>query len=165
LEGLAMNSFEDAFAALMGNEGKYVDNSNDPGGATMYGVTERVARKHGYTDDMRNLPLDLARSIAKSEYWDPFGCDGFDPRIGFQVFDAAYNGGHPVLWLQQAVGATADGVTGPKTIAAVAAADPLRVVILFNAARIRYYTSLNTWPSFGKGWSNRIANNLTRSAS
>jgi lysozyme family protein len=162
---MQMSSFDDAFTALIGNEGGYSDNPADPGGATMYGVTERVARAWGYTGAMKDLPLDTAKQIAKKNYWDPYQCDQFDPRIGFQVFDAAYNGGHPAQWLQQAAGVTADGVIGAITAAAVRAADPLRVIILFNASRILYYTSLGTWPDFGKGWSNRIATNLRRAAS
>jgi lysozyme family protein len=160
-----MSSFDDAFAALLGNEGGYVDNKADPGGATRWGVTERVARAHGYTGDMHDFPLEQAKQIAKGCYWDPYQCDQFDPRIAFQVFDAAYNGGRPAQWLQQAVGATADGVIGAKTIASVRAADPMKIVILFNASRILYYTGLNAWAEFGKGWVNRIAGNLRRAAS
>ena len=160
-----MSSFDEAFVALIGNEGKYVDNPADPGGATMWGVTERSARAWGYAGDMRDLPLATAQAIAKKEYWDVYQCDQFDPRIGFQVFDAAYNGGHPAQWLQAAAGVTVDGDIGAITIAAIRQSDPLKIVILFNASRIAYYTSLGTWESFGKGWSNRIANNLRRAAS
>lgn len=160
-----MTAFDDAFTALIGNEGGYSNNPADPGGETMWGITARVARGWGYTGDMKDLPLDTAKAIAKKFYWDPYQCDQFDPRIGFQVLDAAYNGGHPAQWLQQAAGVTADGVIGAVTAAAVRAADPLKIVILFNASRIFYYTSLGTWPDFGRGWSNRIANNLRRAVS
>lgn len=160
-----VSSFEEAFVALIGNEGKYVDNPSDPGGITNWGVTQRVARAWGYTGDMRDLPLQTAQQIAKKLYWDPYQCDQFDPRIGFQVFDTAYNGGHPAQWLQQAAGVTADGIIGAITVAAVRQADPLKIVILFNASRINYYTSLGTFAEFGKGWSNRIANNLRRAVS
>lgn len=160
-----MSSFDDAFVALIGNEGRFVDNPADPGGQTMWGVTERTARAWGYTGAMQDLPIDTAKAIAKKNYWDPYQCDQFDPRIGFQVFDAAYNGGHPAQWLQQAAGVTADGIIGAITMAAVRAADPLKIIALFNVYRLRYYTSLQTWPDFGKGWANRIANNLLRGAS
>lgn len=160
-----MSSFDDAFTALIGNEGRYVDNPADPGGATMWGITERVARAHGYTGAMQDLPQDLAKSIAKADYWDPYQCDQFDPRIGFQVFDAAYNGGRPAQWLQTAVGVTADGIIGAITIAAVRASDPLKTIMRFDAYRLQYYGSLSTWPTFGHGWANRIANNLLRGAS
>lgn len=159
-----MSSFDDAFAALLGNEGGYVDNPNDPGGATMWGITERVARAHGYTGAMQDLPQDFAKQIAKTCYWDPFQCDQFDPRIGFQVFDAAYNGGDPAQWLQQAAGVAADGIIGAQTVGAVRAADPMKIVMRFDAYRLRYLGNLPIWPSFGHGWANRIANNLIRGA-
>jgi lysozyme family protein len=153
-------SFIAAFGALMAVEKGYWD---DPaGGPTMYGVTERVARAWGYQGDMRALPLLTAQAIAKSEYWDRFQCDQFAPAISYQVFDAAYNGGHPVQWLQQAVGVEVDGKIGPKTVAALRAADPSRVVLQFNAARIKYLTSLDGWASNGKGWARRIADNLLK---
>lgn len=160
-----MSSFDDAFTALIGNEGGYSFNPADPGGETMFGVTARVAHAWGYTGAMKDLPLDTAKQIAKTNYWDPYQCDQFDPRIGFQVFDAAYNGGHPAQWLQQAAGVTADGSIGAITVASVRNSDPLKIIILFNASRLLYYTGLEAWGTFGKGWTNRIANNLTRGAS
>lgn len=159
-----MTAFDDAFTALMGNEGGYSDNPNDPGGATMYGVTQAVARRWGYTGDMQDLPQDTAKAIAKSEYWDRYSCDKFDPRVEFQVFDAAYNGGHPAQWLQQASGATVDGIIGPETIAAVNLTPPRVLIMRFVSYRLTYLTSLDTWPTFGKGWARRIANNLIKGA-
>jgi lysozyme family protein len=158
-------SFDDAFDALIGNEGGFSDNPKDPGGAAMWGVTERVARAHGYTGAMRDLPRETAKTIAKKRYWDPLHLDYFDPRVAFQIFDANYNGGHPVIWMQGAAGVKADGILGPQTIAAVKALDPLRFILCWNALRLRYYTSLKNWPSFGKGWTNRIADNLKLGAS
>lgn len=159
-----MSAFDDAFAALLGNEGGFVDNPADPGGATCWGVTERVARGWGYTGDMKDLPLATAKAIAKKFYWDPCQCDQFDARIAFQVFDAAYNGGHPAQWLQQAAGVTVDGVIGSITVAAVRAADPMKIIMRFAAYRLQYLGNLPTWTNFGRGWSNRIANNLIRGA-
>jgi lysozyme family protein len=37
-------------------------------------------------------------------------------------------------------------------------------MLRWNALRLRYFTSLRTWLSFGKGWVNRIANNLIKGA-
>lgn len=157
-----MSAFDQAFASIAAIEGGFSDRDKqaDPGGATKYGVTERVARAWGYKGDMRDLPLDTARSIAKTEYWDRYQCDQFDPRIAYQVFDAAYNGGYPVKWLQECVGATPDGIIGAKTIAAVRAADVWKTIALFNAKRIGYLTGLNNWPQNARGWANRIAHNL-----
>ncbi|GAB2885935.1 glycosyl hydrolase 108 family protein [Paraburkholderia jirisanensis] len=160
-----MSSFDDAFTALIGNEGGYSNNPADPGGETMWGVTARVARSNGYTGAMKDLPLETAKQIAKKGYWDPYRCDQFDPRVGFQVFDAAYNGGHPAQWLQQAANVEVDGDIGDETVAAVRAADPMRIIARFVSYRIRYWTSLKDWSTFGRGWANRAADNLERSAS
>lgn len=155
-------NFDLAFSALLGNEGDYVDNLADPGGATRYGITQRVARANGYGGDMRELPLDEARRIAKTEYWDKYQCDLFPLEISFQVFDAAYNGGHPVQWLQQAAGVPADGIIGPATTRAILGTDSYKIVMRFDALRLKYLASLGTWPTFGRGWTNRIADNLLR---
>lgn len=159
-----MSSFDDAFDALIGNEGGYSNNPADPGGETMWGVTARVARASGYTGPMKDLPRDTAKAIAKKLYWDPLRLDELDARVAFQIFDANYNGGHPVIWMQGAAGAKVDGLIGPATIAAVQATDPLRFMLRWNALRLRYLTSLKTFSTFGKGWTNRIANNLIKGA-
>jgi len=156
-----MSSFDDAFVALIGNEGGY---TVDDGGATMFGITEQVARSNGFSGDMHNLTLDQAKSIAKKCYWDVYQCDQFDPRIGFQVFDAAYNGGHPAQWLQQSAIVFVDGVIGAQTIAAVRSIDPLKIIMRFDAIRLQYMAGLNVWPTYGKGWANRISKNLLLAA-
>lgn len=162
---MTITCFADAFAAILGNEGGYVDNPADPGHATMYGITQTVALAWGYTGAMQALPLATAQAIAKARYWDPYQCDQLDPRIGFNVFDAAYNGGHAAQWLQAAASVTQDGVIGAVTIAAARALNPMTLIARFNASRLAYYTSLvDEWPTFGRGWTSRIANNLQLSS-
>lgn len=159
-----MSAFDDAFEALIGNEGGYSNNPADPGGETMWGVTARVARAEGYTGSMNLLPLATAKAIAKRRYWDVARCDEMDPRLAFQVFDTVYNGGSAIKWLQQAVGADPDGIIGPATLAALKRADPLQIIMRFNAHRLLYLGNLKTWPTFGHGWANRIAMNLLKGA-
>lgn len=65
-------------------------------------------------------------------------------------------------WLQEAAGVTADGVIGAVTLTTLAAADPDKIIMRFDAARLKYLAALGTWPSFGRGWVIRIANNLVR---
>lgn len=161
---MQITGFDDAFTLLIGHEGGYVNHPEDPGGETMFGITKRVAVANGYTGAMRYLTIDIARRIAKSEYWDRWQCDQFHPEIAFQIFDAAYNGGHVSMWMQMAVGAKTDGKIGPKTIAAVRDLSPVTFTARFSAYRLRYLASLKTWPSFGRGWCNRIAGNLLEGA-
>lgn len=87
-------------------EGGYSNNRHDTGGATMRGVTEAVARRHGWSGPMRDLPHDLARTIFTSEFiLDP----QFDrvltlsPMIAEEMIDTGVNlGVHwPALHLQQ----------------------------------------------------------------
>jgi len=159
-----MKTYDDAFTALMGNEGDYSNNPADPGGETMYGITKRVARANGYDGEMRDLPLETAKAIAKKQYWDKMNCDTMDIHLAFQIFDTVYNGGHPTQWLQRAVGVTEDGVLGPATLAAIAATDVDKVIMRFDAYRLQYLAELKAWPTFGHGWVNRIANNLLKGA-
>jgi lysozyme family protein len=121
-----------------------------------------VARAHGYAGAMQDLPLDLAQQIARAEYWDKYQLDAINPLVAFQVFDAIYNGGQAVRWLQQAAGVATDGAIGPATIAAVNAADPAQIIARFDAYRLEYLADLPTWPSFGRGWARRISNNLLK---
>jgi lysozyme family protein len=149
-------NFDAAFTALIGNEGGYSNNPADPGGETMYGITKRVAVKHGYTGDMHDLPLDLAKSIAKAEYWDTCNGDGLPDLIDFQVFDASYNSGPERAreWITKAWDVFDAQPEGNKD----------RIIMRFDAYRLLFLYSLPTWPSFGRGWAKRIANNLLRAA-
>ena len=62
-------SVDQYIADLIKREGGYVNNPNDRGGATNFGITESVARANGWKGQMRDLPLDLARQIYKQQYW------------------------------------------------------------------------------------------------
>lgn len=156
------SDFRRALDRVLQHEGGYVDHPHDPGGATRYGITERVARSHGYTGSMRELPLSVARDIYRADYWDAVGADRFPPALAFQLFDAAVNHGTgtAIRLLQRAVGVTDDGIAGPVTMRAVEAFDDAELVLRYNATRLEYYTSLSHWPTFGRGWSRRVAGNL-----
>ena len=123
--------FDAAFAHTIGIEGGYSDNPNDPGGKTKFGVTERVARKNGYIGDMREMPVEIAKEIAKREYWDSLSLDtvaGLSAPIAAELFDTGYNMGPPVAarflqeWLnafnrrgQDYADISSDGKIGPAT--------------------------------------------------
>ncbi|WP_151768832.1 glycoside hydrolase family 108 protein [Acinetobacter oleivorans] len=54
---------------LIQREGGYVNNPADQGGPTKYGITEVVARTNGFKGNMKDLPLDVANSIYRKNYW------------------------------------------------------------------------------------------------
>ena len=157
----AMN-FEQAFTVLLKHEGGYSNHVDDRGGATMWGITEAVARANGYTGEMRNLPIEFAKRVYRAAYWDAVRADELPEGVRFSVFDAAVNSGvkRAVRWLQEAVGTTADGVIGPKTLAAVRQQVPDALNAKYNGVRLKFMTDLPSWNSFGKGWARRIASNL-----
>lgn len=150
--------FATAVKHVLLSEGGYADHPLDPGRETMYGITKAVAKEAGYTGDMRQLPLDLAKKIYKAQYWDKVRAEELPPAIRYAVFDAAVNSGirQSTIWLQRALKVTDDGVIGPKTLAAAHAAQPdaLRMRIL--AQRLRFLTNLNTFGAFGRGWTRRV---------
>ena len=151
-------NIDQALKRLLGSEGGFVDHPRDPGGATNFGITQRVARAHGYTGDMRDLPLSVAISIYRSDYWEPIKADQLPDHLRFHVFDAAVNSGpgQAIRWLQQAAGVAQDGVIGPRTLSAASMVSPAK----YSAIRLRFMTGLSTWATFGKGWARRIADNL-----
>lgn len=151
--------FQTAFDLLITHEGGYNNHPDDPGGATMYGITEKVARANGYTGAMQDLTLDFSKSIYRKSYWDACRCDQMPDTLRYPLFDAAVNSGpgQAIKWLQSAVGVKADGSIGPVTQQAVnmAAPQPTRQKMIGN--RLRFMTELANWPSFSKGWARRIA--------
>lgn len=159
-------TFDDAFRRLLEHEGGYSDHAADRGGKTRFGITEAVARRHGYTGLMHELPLDVARRIYRVDYWDAIRAEALPAEIQFDVFDAAVNSGvrQAAIWLQRAIGDVAvDGVIGPQTIAGAWRVGPA-LVARFAGHRLEFLASLSTWPAFGRGWARRVAANLKAAA-
>lgn len=101
-----MTPIDVAIEVTVGKEGGYVNNPKDSGGETMWGVTARVARKHGYEGPMKDLPRTLAVMIYKQEYFiDPGFADVFaiSQSIGSELFDSGVlmGPGIPARWFQR----------------------------------------------------------------
>lgn len=162
LATIVPTTFDPLFDRLMDHEGGYVNHPNDPGGETKWGVTKRVARQYGYNGSMRKLPRSTARNIAEKLYWNVIQGDKLDKSVAWQVMDAAYNHGNrnAIKMLQRAVGTSADGIIGAKTLAATNSMDKNDVILRFNAERLEFYARLRTFLTFGRGWTRRVAGNL-----
>lgn len=83
-------------ADLIEREGGYVNNPNDRGGATKYGITESVARTYGYTGRMQDLPRTLAEQIYKKQYWLNPRFDqinNISPEVAEELLDTGVNCG------------------------------------------------------------------------
>lgn len=155
-------NFDQAFHQLLGHEGSFVDHPADPGGATCWGITERVARVNGYKGHIRDLPVSLAKQIYRASYWDAVRADELPAVVRYSVFDAAVNSGvsQSAKWLQRALGVTDDGAIGQQTLAAAKAADGHALKAKMLGTRLQFMADLPTWPSFGRGWARRVASLL-----
>lgn len=118
-------------------EGGYVNHPDDLGGPTIWGITERVARRHGFTGFMQDMSRDAAKAIYLREY---VVAPGFhkvhelSPQIAEELVDTGINCGPAVaaIMLQRALNAfndrarlypdvPVDGDCGPATISALRA--------------------------------------------
>src|SRR5689334_4876394 len=68
--------------ALIDREGGFVDNPADKGGPTCFGITQTVARAHGYAGPMRLLPRSEAAAIYVRLYWQRPRLDDIARRSG-----------------------------------------------------------------------------------
>lgn len=155
-------NFSAALTKLLQHEGGYADHRADPGGKTAWGITEAVARSHGYAGHMRDMPKAVAELIYRRAYWDAIRAEQLPAALRFHVFDAAVNSGvrQAVQWLQTAAGVAPDGILGPVTLAAVRGADPQQLARRYSGLRLRFLAGLKHWADFGRGWASRIAANL-----
>jgi lysozyme family protein len=95
---------------VIGREGGYSNHPADRGGATRWGITEAVARAHGYRGEMRAFPRDEAVAIYRRIYWVRPGFDRLAPLapdIAEELFDTGVNMGPAVAvsFLQRALNA------------------------------------------------------------
>ena len=107
---------------LIGREGGYSNHRSDRGGATRWGVTEAVARAHGYAGEMRSLPRDEAETIYRRTYWLRPGLDRAAmraPKVAAELFDTGVNMGPDtaVGFLQRALNALNRGARDYPDIA------------------------------------------------
>jgi lysozyme family protein len=123
-------NLEAMLTTLTHREGGYVDHPSDRGGPTCWGITGAVARAYGYTGDMQNLPLHVARGIYATRYWHQPSFDQVNDVSGLlaeELLDTGVNMGTGVAarFLQRALNVlgpynlTADGAIGPMTLHAL----------------------------------------------
>lgn len=155
-----MPTVRDIAEDIIAREGGYVNDPDDPGGATNWGVTIHTMRRLGLdlTGDGRVTPADVrqltrrqAVDIFITHYFERPGIAGLPKTLQSSVFDMYVNaGGNAVKILQRLLremGQTVsvDGAIGPQTCAAAhAAADlaPTYIADAYAIARRNYYFRL-----------------------
>ena len=136
-------NFDDIIEVVLHHEGGYVNDPDDPGGETNFGIAKR-----SHPDvDIANLTKDGAKEIYKEHYWDRNKVESLSEDLRHIYFDMCVNQGRgrAVKIMQRAVnakgaGLKVDGGMGPMTIAAMDGVELDRV----RAYRIKYYADLVT---------------------
>lgn len=155
---------------LMKLEGGFVNHPNDPGGATMKGVTLNVYTSYRVgkglpkptVEDLKNITDEEWMDIFKKNYWDKLKADEIQNQsIAEIMVDWLYNSGVGMIKnIQKILNVTADGISGKNTINAINNFDqPTLFENVFNARKEFYETIIKKNPkleTFRKGWMNRL---------
>ena len=148
-----MKSFESIISAVLEHEGGYVNDPDDPGGETKYGISKKA-----FPDvDIKCLTVERAMEIYKKEYWNPSKVEMLPERLWSTYFDMAVNMGRKRACeiLQKAcnhknkVGIKVDGRIGRNTAGAAKRLEIKRL----QSFRVKYYADLvNRKPKLEKYW-------------
>lgn len=156
-------NFARALSLVLISEGGWSDNPADPGGATMKGVTlanfRRYVKPGASKTDLRGITDDQLADVYRHFYWSAIGGDQLPDGVDYAVFDFAVNSGpgRAARYLQAVLGVAQDGAIGPQTIAAATAKPAGFIIDHLCDARLAFLEKLPTWPTFGRGWSARVA--------
>ena len=169
--------FKAGLQHVLREEGGWSHHSQDPGGATNYGITLRtfkaaiqkqiIAKPRGpLSTALKNIsPSDVA-TIYHRLYWQKAHCAELSNPLGLIHFDAAVNHGvvRALKFLQKSVGAEVDGEWGPETQSKAEGANQQQAAQTYILLRKQHYQSLPTFNTFGRGWMNRLQN-ISKAAS
>ena len=152
--------FDDIIEQVLNHEGGYVNDPDDPGGETKYGI----AKKFNPDVDIKNLTKEGAKEIYYEKYWKPSKADQLPKRMRHIYFDMVVNFGRggAVRVLQQAAvskghNIKVDGGIGPNTIKAMqnVETDRIRAYRVLKFARI--VIKRPTQEKFWLGWFRRAS--------
>ena len=146
--------------AILEREGGYVNDPDDPGGATNFGVTIHTMRRLGLdldgdgdvdAADVRRLTKGQARDIFIKHYFHDPGISGLPATLHATVFDMQVNSGTNAVKILQRLfrkmgfEVGVDGKIGPQTLRvarAAAEAAPDHLADAYGIERRNYYYSL-----------------------
>jgi hypothetical protein len=114
---MSLNQYtaDSALERVLKNEGGYVNNKDDLGGETNFGITKATAlenkslwSQYGWDGNMRTMPLAFAKAVYRQRYWDKVQGDrlhDIHPLLADHLFDFAVNAGtgNAVKHLQRAL--------------------------------------------------------------
>jgi len=148
------------------SEGGFVDNPDDPGGATNFGVTLRAwqayTRKPVSVYDMQRLTWDEVVPFYAVSYFHATRSQDIPRGLDLMVMDMAVNCGVHAsgLCLQKALGMTdddLDGWIGRDTLSVLKERDPPTLIKILAVFQAGYYQSRSDYRRFERGFNNRLA--------
>lgn len=157
-------TFDDIIPRILEREGGFVSHPNDRGGATNYGITQRVYRewKSNPAADVKQITKAEAAEIYRVHYWLPSKAEHLPASIRDLHMDAAVNHGvgRAAKLLQTAAAVTVDGVIGPNTLRAANALNPELLKMRYIVARYKFYGEIiqrdRSQAVFMAGWMGRM---------
>jgi lysozyme family protein len=111
---------------------------------------------------MKDLTREDVEPIYKKNYWDKVKGDDLPAGLDLCVFDFGVNAGtgRAAKYLQSLIGTTPDGGIGPNTLKTldsyIKANGVEETIKKYQAERQKFYESLDTFATFGKGWTRRV---------
>lgn len=163
---MATGVFDTALEHVLRYEGGEVNDPNDPGGHTNYGITQEALDRarwkypdNGLPKSVSDLDAYTVRFIYRADYWDTCRCSDLPAAVAVLVFDCAVNQGtrDAALFLQRVAGATEDGKIGPRTVAAANQCDTGKLCREYAARRGYDYALLDHLDDrYGLGWMRRL---------
>lgn len=148
-----MTNFERAVEIILRYEGGEVNDPNDPGGHTKYGISKAAFP----TVDIPRLTRADAKGLYRQHYWQACRCDEMPGAVALLTFDAAVNMGTRTagILLQRALGVSPDGIIGPVTLSAANAADR-GLLKRVAAERATQYAHMGHLDRYWRGWFRRL---------
>lgn len=161
---MAASTYERALSLVLKHEGGYVNHPDDPGGATNKGVTQTTynayRKRQGQPErSVREITEAELRAIYRRQYWDAVRGDDLPSGLDYAMFDYAVNSGpaRAAKELQRILGVADDGVVGLITLGALSDRPIAALVDELCDRRMAFLRGLRHWPTFGKGWTTRVA--------
>src|SRR4051812_42149280 len=152
-------------AFTLAQEGGYVDDPADPGGATNRGITLATLRHWDHEPtlgpaDVEDMTEQTTAAIYRTLYWNALRGDSLPPGVDLSSFDFGVNAGtrRSAELPQQVLGLPPDqvnGAVGPETLHAVLTADAATVIGGLAEHQAAYYRGLAEFDRFGRGWLER----------
>ena len=160
---MASRNFARCLSLVLDYEGGFSNRADDPGGATMRGVTQRTYDSYRIGQGLspqpvQNISQTELQAIYRSGYWDRVCGDALPAGVDLAIFDFAVNSGpvRAVKMVQEIVGADPDGAFGPETLTAVKRTDPAGLITELCLDRLQFLQGLSHWSTFKNGWQRRV---------